>query len=101
MTGDELRKAEARYQRAFARAETEREARNAAVRTALEAGWTHARIAQATGLTRARVGQLALAGTMLEPTPANGPATHETPRPPAQQEPPLMDSPHHNRPRRA
>jgi hypothetical protein len=57
---EELRKAEARYQRAFARSETEREARNALVRQALEAGWTHARIAEATGLTRGRVGQIAL-----------------------------------------
>ena len=59
MSTDELRQAEARYQRAFRRSETAREERNAAVRAALEAGWTHARIAAATGLTRGRVGQIA------------------------------------------
>lgn len=62
MTAEDLRKAEARYQRAFRRSEAEREARNAAVRTALDEGWTHARIAEATGLTRGRVGQIAQAG---------------------------------------
>jgi cell division protein FtsL len=56
----DLRKAEARYQRAFRRSETEREQRNAAVRQAIDAGWTHAQIAEATGLTRSRVGQIAL-----------------------------------------
>lgn len=61
MTAEELRKAEARYQRVFLRAEEAREARNAAVQEALSAGWTHARIAEATGLTRGRVGQLAQA----------------------------------------
>lgn len=60
MTPEELRDAEARYQRAVARSETERAKRNAAVREALEAGWTHAQIAKATGLTRSRVGQIAL-----------------------------------------
>ena len=55
-----LRKAEARYQRAFRRSEQARDERNTAVRAALEAGWTHARIAEATGLTRGRVGQIAL-----------------------------------------
>ena len=60
MTADELRSAEARYQRAFRRAEEARTDRNAAVRQALEAGWTHAQIAEATGLTRSRVGQIAL-----------------------------------------
>jgi phage portal protein BeeE len=59
MTKEELRKAEARYQRAFARSEALREERNALVRAALEAGWTHAQIADATGLTRGRIGQLA------------------------------------------
>lgn len=59
MTPDELRKAEARHQRASRRYEAEREARNAAVRRALAEGWTHARIAEATGLTRSRVGQIA------------------------------------------
>jgi hypothetical protein len=60
MNADELRKAEARYQRAHQRAEEAREARNAAVRTARADGWTDARIAEATGLTRSRVGQIAL-----------------------------------------
>ncbi len=58
MTAEELRKAEARYQRAFDRSEAAREARNALVRAALEEGWTHAQIAEATGLTRGRVGQI-------------------------------------------
>lgn len=61
MTPEELRKAEARYQRAFARSEAARGERNSAVRKALEEGWTHAQVAQATGLTRSRVGQIALA----------------------------------------
>jgi hypothetical protein len=60
MTVQELRKAEARFQRAYRRSEQAREERNAAVRAAIEAGWSHARIAEATGLTRARVGQIAL-----------------------------------------
>jgi CRP-like cAMP-binding protein len=60
MTATELRKAEARYQRAVRRSEEAREARNAAVQAALDEGWTHARIAEATGLTRGRVGQIAL-----------------------------------------
>ena len=59
VTPEELRRIEARYQRAFRRSETEREARNAAVREALAEGWTHARISEATGLTRSRVGQIA------------------------------------------
>jgi DNA-directed RNA polymerase specialized sigma24 family protein len=59
VTPEQLRKAEARYQRAFARSEELRAERNAAVRQALEAGWSHAQIAKATGLTRSRVGQLA------------------------------------------
>jgi cell division protein FtsL len=59
MTADQLRRVEARYQRAFRRSEEARSERNAAVRSALEAGWTHARIAQATRLTRSRVGQIA------------------------------------------
>jgi CRP-like cAMP-binding protein len=61
VTAAELRKAEARYQRAFARSEAAREDRNALVRSALAEGWTHARIAEATGLTRGRVGQIASA----------------------------------------
>lgn len=58
MTADELRNAEARYQRAFRRSETEREARNATLRQAVREGWTHAQIAEAMGMTRSRVGQL-------------------------------------------
>lgn len=58
MTADELRKAEARYQRAFARSEELRRERNALLLEAIGAGWTHAQIAEATGLTRSRVGQL-------------------------------------------
>lgn len=57
---EQLRNAEARYQRAFRRAEHAREERNRLVRQALAEGWTHAQIAAATGLTRGRVGQLAL-----------------------------------------
>ena len=60
MTTEELRKAEARYQRAFRRSEAVREERNAVVHAALDANWTHAQIAEATGLTRSRVGQIAL-----------------------------------------
>jgi DNA-binding NarL/FixJ family response regulator len=63
MTLTELRKAEARYQRAWRRTEEAREARNAAVAAALAEGWTHARIAEETGLTRGRVGQLAVRAT--------------------------------------
>lgn len=61
MTADQLRKAEARYQRAFARSEQLRRERNALVHAAIAAGWTHARIADATGMSRGRVGQIALA----------------------------------------
>jgi hypothetical protein len=59
MTAEELRKAEARYQRAFARAEQARGERAGLIREALAEGWTHARIAKATGLTRGRIGQMA------------------------------------------
>ena len=59
MTEDELKKAEARYQRASGRAEEARQERNRLVAEALTSGWTHAKIASATGLTRGRVGQLA------------------------------------------
>lgn len=59
MTAAELRKAEARHERASRRANQVREERNRAIREALAEGWTHARIAEATGLTRGRVGQLA------------------------------------------
>jgi hypothetical protein len=59
MTADELHKAEARYQRAFARAEALRQERNNLIAAALGAGWTHAQIAAATGLSRGRIGQMA------------------------------------------
>lgn len=59
MTANELKKTEARYQRASRRAEDARAARNAAVCAALAAGWTHAKISEATGLTRGRIGQIA------------------------------------------
>lgn len=59
MTPDDLRKAEARYQRALRHCEAERQARDALIREAIAAGWTHARISEATGLTRGRIGQLA------------------------------------------
>jgi hypothetical protein len=58
VTVAELQKAERAYQRAQRRADEAREARNAAVLTALDAGWTHARIAEATGLSRGRIAQL-------------------------------------------
>lgn len=61
MTAEDLRKIEARYERAFARAEQAREDRNTAVRAAIAAGWTHQQISDATGLTRGRIGQIAMA----------------------------------------
>lgn len=66
MTTDELRKAEARYQRASVRAEEARTERNALVRAALAEGWTHAQIAEATGLSRGRIGQMATAGSLAQ-----------------------------------
>jgi hypothetical protein len=59
VTAEELRKAEARYQRAFARAEEAREERNRLVREAAADGWTDARIAEALGVSRTRAGKLA------------------------------------------
>lgn len=50
VTARELRAAEARYQRAFRAAETEREARNAAVRSALASGMTQRQVAAILGL---------------------------------------------------
>jgi hypothetical protein len=58
MTAAELRKAEARYQRAASSAEVAREHRNATVRAALAEGWTHQRISDATGLSRGRISQI-------------------------------------------
>lgn len=60
MTADELRKAEARYQRASQKAEAARVERNVMIADAIRAGWTHAQIAEAMGMSRARVGQIAL-----------------------------------------
>jgi hypothetical protein len=62
MTAQDLRSAEARYQRAFARSEALREERNTLVLEALRAGWTHAAVGAATGLSRGRVGQIAQRG---------------------------------------
>jgi hypothetical protein len=61
-----LRAAERSYQRAAARAEELREARNQAIRDALAAGLTHRQVADATGLTHGRVGQLAMAAARKE-----------------------------------
>jgi transcriptional regulator with XRE-family HTH domain len=58
MTAAELRKAEARYQRAASRAEEARIERNRLIIEALAAGWTHARIAEAIGMSRGRVSQI-------------------------------------------
>lgn len=61
MSEQEIRKAQARFERAFARSEAARAERDRLVGQALADGWTHARIAEATGLTRGRVGQMAQA----------------------------------------
>jgi transcriptional regulator with XRE-family HTH domain len=58
VTPEQLRQAEARYQRAYRRSEQAREERNRLVREAIAAGWTHAQIAEATGLSRGRIGQI-------------------------------------------
>jgi DNA-binding NarL/FixJ family response regulator len=57
VTTEELKKAEARFQRASQRAEEARRERNRLVLAALQAGWTHAKIAKATGLSRGRISQ--------------------------------------------
>jgi DNA-directed RNA polymerase specialized sigma24 family protein len=62
VTAAELRKAEARYQRAFARSEALRQERNALVLEALKAGWTQRAIAEAMGMSHGRVGQIAQRG---------------------------------------
>lgn len=69
MTPQELRNAELRYQRALAKAETERCNRNHLVQTALAERWTHAAISAATGLTRGRIGQLAQRRTQAQTPP--------------------------------
>lgn len=58
MTTQELARLERAFRVAQAKADTAREARNAAVRAALAAGWTHAAVAEATGLTRGRINQM-------------------------------------------
>jgi hypothetical protein len=58
MKAAELRKAEARFQRAVRRSEKEREARNALILAALAEGWTHQQISDATGLSRGRISQI-------------------------------------------
>lgn len=62
MNATELRKVEARHQRAFRAYEQAREARNTAVHDALEAGMSQRDVAEATGLTVSRVSQLASVG---------------------------------------
>jgi hypothetical protein len=63
MTAAQLRKAEARYRRAFAASEAARAARNAVIREAVAEGWTHARLAETLGVSRSRAGQLAKEAT--------------------------------------
>lgn len=58
LTEADLRRAEARYMRATARAEEARAERNRLVLQALAAGWSHSRIAELTGLSRGRISQL-------------------------------------------
>jgi hypothetical protein len=58
-TMQRLRRAQAAFDAAAARAEATREERNMAVREALATGLTHAEIARATGLSRGRIGQIA------------------------------------------
>lgn len=62
MTVAELRKLQRAHERAAARAEDARQARNAAVRAAIAEGWSHEALARATGLSRSRVGQIAING---------------------------------------
>lgn len=59
MTRAELRKIEARYQRASKCAEELRQERNAAIRQHLADGYTHQWISDATGLSRGRISQIA------------------------------------------
>lgn len=62
MTAGELRKAEARAQRAFRSYKTATQLRDELVLRALSEGWTHSQVAEATGLTRGRIGQIAMKG---------------------------------------
>jgi hypothetical protein len=72
VTARELRIREARYQRAFARAEAARLARNDAIRALIAAGHTHADIYRMLNgtLSRARIGQIALGVTPASPRSA-------------------------------
>ncbi len=54
----DLRRAEAAYRQAAARAEALRAIRNQIVANALREGMTHQQIADATGLSRGRISQL-------------------------------------------
>lgn len=58
MTADDLKRAEARYQRAQERADRARDERNAAIHGALVDGWSQVGVARAMGLSPQRVGQL-------------------------------------------
>ena len=58
MTARQLQQLEDRYRSSFARMETARERRNAAVRSAVAAGWTFEQISAATGITRQRLHQI-------------------------------------------
>jgi len=58
VTAQDLRRAEAAYKTASARATAKRDARDALVREAVAGGWTHAKVAEATGITRGRVNQI-------------------------------------------
>jgi DNA-directed RNA polymerase specialized sigma24 family protein len=58
VTAEDLREAEARYQRAFADAEAEREKRKATILAAVADGWTHADIGKAMGISAGRISQI-------------------------------------------
>lgn len=58
MTRAELRKLQRDYERAAAKVEVLRAARNDAIRQHIAEGWTHAAISEATGLSRGRVAQI-------------------------------------------
>lgn len=62
MTAAELRRAEARYQKAHARSEEARQHRNSLVHQALADGWKKVRVAEALGVSESRVGQIAKNG---------------------------------------
>lgn len=58
VTGDQLRRAEARFKADYATSERSRERRNEVVRAALKHGWTHQQVSDATGLSRGRISQI-------------------------------------------